>query len=270
MIGRVFARPGDEIVIPQYGYIQFPIVANRVGARLVRAKETNYTTDVDALLGAVTPRTKIAFLANPNNPTGTMTPVSELRRLADQLPASILLVIDLAYGEFAGSGYCEQVHRLALGRDNVVVTRTFSKAHGLAGLRAGWCHAPEWMMPALYAGRGMGTVNAMAQAAAIASLDEIDMVSGNVARIVAERDRVAGELAELGIRALPSAANFILAQISNSSAEHTEALVEYLFDEDGILVNRTRETGLETFFRFSLSLREHNDRLLESIRRFVG
>ncbi len=270
VIGRVFARPGDEIVIPEYGYIQFPIVANRVGADLVRADETDFTTDVDAVLEAITPRTKIVFLANPNNPTGTMVSVTELARLADHLPGRVVLVIDLAYGEFAGAGYCEQVHHLTQGRDNVIVTRTFSKAHGLAGLRVGWCHAPKWMMPALYAGRGMGTVSAVAQAAAIASLADMNAVTVNVARLVAERDRVAGKLAKSGFDVLPSAANFLLTRASESTEAGTEALVEHLFDEAGILVNRTRETGLQTFFRFSLSLPEHNDQLIRCIRQFFG
>ncbi|MEX0343811.1 MAG: histidinol-phosphate transaminase [Rhizobiaceae bacterium] len=271
VIGRVFARPGDEILIPQYGYIQFPIVANRVGATLVRAAERDYTTDVDAILAAVTVRTKIVFLANPNNPTGTMVDEAELDRLADRLSPSVVLVIDLAYGEFAGPGYCDRVQALMADRDNVITTRTFSKAYGLAGLRAGWCHAPEWMMPALYAGRGMGTVNALAQAAALAALKDSEAVERNVAEIVSERDRVAGELSSLGVETLPSRANFLLAKLpGKADPEKTEALVEHLFDEAGILVNRTREAGLEKFFRFSLSLREHNDLLIEQVARFIG
>lgn len=270
VIGRAFAGDGDEIVIPQYGYIQFPIVANRVGATLIRAPETNFTADADALLGSVTPKTKIVFLANPNNPTGTLMPEPELTRLIETLPKHIILVIDLAYGEFAGKEYCARVHELAGQTDNVLVTRTFSKAFGLAGLRVGWCQAPEWMMPALYSARGMGTVNAVAQAAALASLDDMDTVCSNVDLIVAERERVATALSKLKVETLPSAANFLLARIEGANQTQTERLVEYLFDEAGILVNLTREAGLETFFRFSISLPAHNDRLLATVGEFLS
>lgn len=270
VIGRVFARPGDEILIPQYGYIQFPIVANRVGATLVCAPEMNFTSDVDAIIAAVTARTKIVFLANPNNPTGTMVAEAELARLADLLPLSVVLVIDLAYGEFADAGYCNRVHTLMSERTNVITTRTFSKAYGLAGLRAGWCHAPAWMMPALYAGRGMGTVNALAQAAAVSALEDREVVERNVAEITSERKRVTDELRDLGVEMLPSKANFLLARLpGEADPQRTEVFVEYLFEEAGILVNRTRETGLEKFFRFSLSLREHNDLLIEHVGRFI-
>ena len=267
VIGRVFAGKGDEIVISQYGYIQFPIVANRVGATLVRAPEKNFTSDADTLLASITPRTKIVFLANPNNPTGTLMPMAELERLAENLPETVVLVIDIAYGEFAGFDYCAEVHELAGRFSNVAVTRTFSKAYGLAGLRAGWCHAPEWMMPLLYAGRGMGTVNALAQAAALAALDDMDTVRANTSLIVAERDRVAGALDRIGFETLASKANFLLVRPPNPARERTEMLADHLFDDAGILVNLTREAGLENFFRFSLSLPEHNDQLIECLAR---
>lgn len=270
VIGRAFAGQGDEIVIPQFGYIQFPIVSNRVGAKLVRATETDYTANTDALLAAVTPKTKIIFLANPNNPTGTLMPEAELMRLVEALPKHIILVIDLAYGEFAGDDYCARVHKLAGRTEHVLVTRTFSKAFGLAGLRVGWCQAPESMMPILYSARGMGTINAVAQAAALASLSDIGLVNSSVDRIVAERDRIATALSAMGVQTLPSAANFLLARIEGADQASTERLVEYLFDEAGILVNLTRETGLESFFRFSISLPEHNDLLLSTVEDFLS
>ena len=270
VIARNFARPGDEILISQFGYIQFEMTANRLGATLVKAAETGFVSDVDALLAAVTARTRLVFLANPNNPTGTVLPVSELTRLARGLPWQAVLVLDLAYGEFTGDEYCAAVHDLARQQDNVVVTRTFSKAYGLAGLRVGWADAPEWMIPGFYAARGMGSVNAMAQAAAKAALQDIDIVRGRVAEIVAERQRVAKALAAAGISALPSGANFLLVAPDGAGPDVTEALVEYLFDEAGIVVNRTREAGLERFLRFSLGLPEHNDLLIACTQTFMA
>lgn len=269
VIARNFARPGDEILISQFGYIQFEMTTRRLGATLVKAPESDFTSDVDALLAAVTDRTRLVFLANPNNPTGTVLPVAELARLARGLPPQTVLVLDLAYGEFTGFDYCADVHALVQHHENVVVTRTFSKACGLAGLRVGWAHAPEWMMPGFYAARGMGSVNAMAQAAATAALADIDTVRDRVAQIVAERDRVAAALMTLGVSSLPSGANFLLVTIDGAGPERTEALVEYLFDEAGIIVNRTREAGLEHFLRFCLGLPEHNDLLISCIRSFL-
>ena len=269
VIARNFVRPDDEIVISEFGYIQFAIIANRLGARLVKVPEVEFTADVDRLLGAIGPQTKLLFLANPNNPTATMIPEDDLVRLVRDMPRNVVLVIDLAYGEFAGFDYCTRVHDLVRQYENVVVTRTFSKAYGLAGLRAGWCDAPQWMLPALYAARGMGSVNAVAQAAALAALREPELVSARVAQIVAERERVAGELAALGLSCLQSRTNFLLTTLADGDPERAEALVAHLFDDAGILVNRTREKGLERYIRFSLSLPEHNSLLVQSVERFL-
>lgn len=269
VIARNFARPGDDIVTSEFGYIQFELTTRRVGANLIKAPEQDFTTSVDALLRAVTPQTKLVFLANPNNPTGTAFGISELERLVAQLPSEVALVLDLAYGEFAGFDYCKQVHALVGAHDNVIVTRTFSKAFGLAGLRCGWAHAPVWMLPGFYAARGMGSVNAMAQAASVAALSELEIVKDRVAKTVKERDRTAAALTEMGMVCLPSRTNFLLSRIDGYGPDHTDALVEHLFDEGAIVVNRTREAGLETFFRFSLSLPEHNDRLISCVAKFL-
>ncbi len=269
VIARCFARPGDEVLISEYGYIQFALTTHRVGATLVKAPERNFTTQVDAMLAAITGRTRLIYVANPNNPTGTMLAVSELQRLVRAVPPEVVLVVDLAYGEFAGGGYPARVHDLAADHDNVVVTRTFSKAYGLAGLRVGWCHAPAWMIPVLYAARGMGTVNALAQAGAIAALAEQAAIDARVAEILSERARISGALGQLWLEVVPSQTNFMMARFRDGSAELTERLVEALFDEGGFVVNRTREAGLERFFRFSLHLPENNDRLVDCVREFV-
>lgn len=270
VIARVFARPGDEILITEYGYIQFALTANRVGADLVKAPEQDFTTDVDALLSAVTARTRVLFLANPNNPTGTLVDTRELARLADALPPQVLLVLDLAYGEFATPEYCAGVHALVQGRENVVVTRTFSKAYGLAGARVGWCHGPDWIIPLLYAARGMGTVNALAQAAAIAALGDMATVQTRVSEIKAERARMSATMQALGCSVLPSHTNFLLLSPPDQNPDTTEAIVEHVFDTAGIIVNRTREAGLEHFLRVSVSLPAHNDLFLGTLEAFLA
>lgn len=270
VIARNYVRPGDEVLISAYGYIQFEMVANRQGAALVKAPEANFTTDVDALLAAVTSRTKLVFLANPNNPTGTVLPVSELERLVQGMPRHVVVVLDLAYGEFTGFDHCAAVHGLVAGRENVIVTRTFSKAYGLAGLRVGWAHAPAAMMPSLYAARGMGSVNRLAQAAATAALADLDVVKTRVTEIVSERDRTAAALAAMGIVALPSGTNFLLVRVGDKGPETAEALVVHFFDDAGIIVSRTREAGLESWLRFSIGTPAQNDLLVQSAATFMA
>jgi len=269
IIGRCFAGPDDEIVISEYGYIQFPIVANRVGAELVKAREHHFTSCVDNLLAAVTDRTKIVFIANPNNPTGTMISEAELERLARQLPSTVLLVIDLAYGEFVSRTYNASVRSMAANFDNVVVTQTFSKAFGLAGLRVGWCYAADWLIPILNAARGMGTVNAAAQAAAVAALDDMETVSERIEQIKSEKTRLYDSLVSSGFEVIPSSANFLM--VARTGGDHVLAdkLAEHLFNQAGIVVNQTREAGLERFIRFSLSTKENNDLLLECLLTFA-
>ena len=265
---RLFARPGDEVLISEFGYINFAICTNRVGATLVKSPEANLTTDIDALLARVTDRTRLVFLANPNNPTGTALPVAEIARLAAALPDRVVLVLDLAYGEFWGDAFCDEVHALVDRHDTVAVTRTFSKAYGLAGVRIGWCHVPEWMVPLLYAARGMGTVNAVAQAAALAALEDRSIARERVDEICTERDRVAGALQGLGYGGPKSHTNFLLMRRTGATAEETEALVEHLFDAGGLIVNRTREAGLERYFRFSLGNKPANDMLVTCVENF--
>lgn len=268
VIGRVFARPGDEILISAYGYIQFALVANRVGATLVKAPEADFTTDTGALLAAVTDRTRILYLANPNNPTGTYLPVEALERLAQDLPSSVLLVLDLAYGEFAPEGYCAAVHEIVHAHEHVVVTRTFSKAYGLAGARTGWCHGPAWIIPALYAARAMGPVSALAQAAALAALTDMETVHERIATMNAERARVTEALEARQFQVLPSQTNFLLLSPPDRSPETAEAMVVHLFDKAGLIVGRTREAGLERFLRISPSLPEHNDLMIKTLDDF--
>ena len=270
VIARNFISSEDEILISEFGYIQFVLAANRLNARLKKATEKQYSTDVDQLLMQISPRTKLIFLANPNNPTGTVIEIGEITRLIEGMPTNIVLVLDLAYGEFVGFDYCRKIHELVDKYENVVVTRTFSKAFGLAGLRVGWCHAPEAMISGFYAARGMGSVNAMAQAAAEASLRDLPEINSRIRLIVSERKRVASALFEIGIKTLPSQANFLLASIKNHGKEITEELVQFLFNDAGIIVNRTRETGLESFMRFSLSFPKHNDILIKSCIKFMS
>ena len=268
VIARSFVRAGDDIVITEFGYIQFALIANRLNANLLKAPESNYTTDVNALLDTITASTKVIFLANPNNPTGTHIGTEQIKDLASRVPSNVVLVLDLAYGEFVSDAYCSQMHELVKSQNNVVVTRTFSKAYGLAGLRAGWCHAPAWMIPGFYAVRGMGSVNGIAQAGAVAALDDIGTITERIALIASERERVVSALQNHGIVCIPGSTNFLLMTFADKETKEAERFVEFLFDTTGILTTYTREAGLEGFFRISLSLPEHNNLLIEAVKLF--
>src|SRR5690606_12736402 len=173
LLARTFAGPGDEVIYSQYGFIAYPIAIKAAGAAPVVAAEENYTTVVDNILKAVSPRTKLIFLANPNNPTGTYLPDSEIRRLHAALPENVLLVLDEAYAEYVtAEDYQSGFHLLREGAQNVVVSRTFSKIYGLAATRVGWTVCPPGILDPLNRVRETFNVTALSQRAARAALTD--------------------------------------------------------------------------------------------------
>ncbi|MEM8686619.1 MAG: histidinol-phosphate transaminase [Pseudomonadota bacterium] len=269
VVGRCFVRPGDGIVISEYGYIQFSMIAHRLGAKLKKAPEARFTAQADSILAAVDQNTKLIYLANPNNPTGTLMAAEEVARLAGALPGNVVLVLDLAYGEFVGEDYCQRMHALVGAHENVVVTRTFSKVYGLAGVRIGWCHAPTWMMGGLSAARGMGSVNGYAERAALAALGEQNTLRARVRELLNERGKMFDALSATALNVVQSQTNFIMCGVPDENPALVDALVGYLFDEAGIVVGPVREEGLGGFVRFSLSLPEHNALALDVVRAFL-
>ena len=208
-----FAGQGDEVLYARYGFSVYPIAARRVGAMPVEAPDKDYATDVDALLAAVNDRTRVVFLANPNNPTGTFAGREEVARLHAGLPRDSLLVLDQAYAEYLGAADDDSGLVLAANAPNVLVTRTFSKIHGLAAERIGWGYGPAAVIAALHKIRAPFNVTSAGQAAAIAALGDTAFVAASRAHNDRWRSWFAGEVAALGnagLRAVPSKANFIL------------------------------------------------------------
>jgi len=264
VIGRVYARPGDEILFTDHGFLQFLIVALRVGATPVRAAERDLVADIDGLLAAVTGRTRILFIANPNNPTGTRVGAADLRRLRDGLPGRVVLVIDSAYAEYVDDPGYSAGHELVAGSDNVVVTRTFSKAFGLAALRVGWAHCPPAMAAELNRMRGIGNVNAIAQEAAVAARDDMEFVARVRDETARERARLATVLASLGLAVVPSAANFVIARFPAGSNRTAAAAIAHLAARD-VLVRGIEDYGLDDHLRITIGLPAENDRLIEGL-----
>lgn len=213
LAAQAFAGPGDEVVYVRYGFAVYDIAARRCGATVVVAPDKDYATDVDALLASVTARTRVVFIANPNNPTGTFLPRAELVRLHAGLPGDVLLVIDQAYADYLAPGGDDGGMALANTRENVLVTRTFSKIYGLAGERIGWATGAPDLVAALHRIRGPFNVTVSGQRAAVAALADQDFVARSREHNRAERTRFVeaiGALGNYGLRAVPSEANFVL------------------------------------------------------------
>ncbi|MFO1067957.1 MAG: histidinol-phosphate transaminase [Geminicoccaceae bacterium] len=269
VIGRLYARAGDEILLTRYGFVQFPIVAMRTGATPVTAPEDGLDADVDALLAAVTPRTRVLFLANPNNPTGTWIGRDALVRLRDGLPDHVVLVIDSAYAEFAPAESYDDGHGLVGERENVIVTRTFSKAFGLAALRVGWAHAAPATAAVMNRMRGIGNVNALAQAGAIAALEDRAFTAAAVARTIEARERLAGSLRQLGLEVPPSATNFLLVRFPAEPGRDVASAHAALL-ADGILTRRVDDYGLADWLRISVGDQEQVDAVLVTLGRLLA
>ena len=235
LMARCYLRPGLEAIYSEHGFLMYRIGILGAGATPVVAPEKNHTTDVDAILERVSDKTHIVFLANPNNPTGTYLPMSEVRRLHAGLPSSTLLVLDAAYAEYVRRNDYESGIELVSNSNNVVMTRTFSKIHGLAALRVGWIFAPEHIISVLDRVRGPFNVNAAAQAAAVAALEDRDMVDKAVAHNDEWLTWTSEEMRKMGLEVTPSVGNFILIHFDNVEGKTAAEADSYLTSRGYVL-----------------------------------
>ncbi|OZA93709.1 MAG: histidinol-phosphate transaminase [Erythrobacter sp. 34-65-8] len=231
LAAQAFAGPDDEVLFSRFSFSVYDIAARRCGATPVEAPDRDFATDVDALLGAVTGRTRVVFVANPNNPTGTFLPRSEIARLHAGLPADVLLVVDQAYAEYLAPDEDDGGLELAAVHDNVLVTRTFSKIYGLAGVRVGWATGALALVDALNRIRGPFNLTEGGQAAALAALGDQDFVTASRAHNAAELARFSDAMAALGnhgIRPVPGKGNFLLVLFEGalSAADALTALAD--------------------------------------------
>jgi len=232
LAAQAYAGPGDEVLYVRYGFSVYDIAARRCGATPVVAPDCDYGTDVEALLALVNERTRVVFLANPNNPTGSFLPRGEIARLHAGLPSDVLLVLDQAYGEYLAPEDEDGGLALAASADNVLVTRTFSKIYGLAGDRIGWGTGAPAIVDALNRIRGPFNVGTAGQAAALAAVRDQEFVARSREHNRAERARFVARLEALGnrgLRVLPSEANFVL--VLFEGALSAEAAFEGLMEE---------------------------------------
>lgn len=265
-LAQTYAGEGDEVIYTEHGFGMYRIVALAASATPVVVAERERRVDVDAILAACTDRTRLVFLANPANPTGTLLAEEELRRLAGGLPPAALLVVDGAYAEFVGADF-DGAAGLVDARDNVVMTRTFSKIHGLGGLRVGWGYGPRHVIEALNRVRGPFNLSGAALAAAEAAIRDTAHTEDCRAKNAENRARLAADLTALGIPSDRSEANFILARFS--SAAEAEAC-DVALREAGIIVRRVAGYGLPDCLRITIGDAEGCARVTQAIRAFAG
>lgn len=261
-----FAGPGDEILFSRFSFIVYDIAARRCGAIPVEAPDNDYATDVDALLNAVTEQTRVVFIANPNNPTGTFLSREEVTRLHAGLPDDVLLVIDQAYAEYLEPGEDDGGLELAAIHSNVLITRTFSKIYGLAGERIGWATGAPHLIDVLNRIRGPFNVTSTGQAASLAALGDQKFVADSRSHNAVELARFASAIEALGnygLRPIPSKANFLLVLFDGAlSAEN--AL--HALGSAGYAVRHLPGQGLANALRITIGHREDMDRIAVILR----
>ena len=269
LLGKAYLNPGDKVVQSQYGFLVYKLVAMQSLAELVVAPETGYRTDVDAIIEAAGDDAKIVFVANPNNPTGTYIPASEITRLRDALPDETLLVLDSAYAEFVEDPDYEAGIELARTRDNVVMTRTFSKIHGLAALRLGWAYGDPSIIDVLHRVRGPFNVNLPAIEAGIAAIEDADFVRRSIAHNTQWVDFLRQQIGGLGLEVTPSVCNFVLVHFPESGDKTAPDADAYLTSQ-GLIVRRLEPYGLPHALRITIGKEDENRRLAEALTAFMG
>lgn len=261
-----YAGPGDEVLYVRYGFSVYDIAARRCGARPVVAPDADYGTDVDALLTLVGKHTRVVFLANPNNPTGSYLPRGEIARLHAGLPSDVLLVIDQAYGEYVASEDEDGAFGLAERHGNVLVTRTFSKIYGLAGERIGWATGALPIVDTLNRIRGPFNISNTGQAMALAALGDQDFVAASRRHNATERARFVAALSAMGnhgLRPLPSEANFLLIEFSGPLS--AEAAYKGLADR-GYITRWLPGQGLPQCLRITIGTAGQMDDIIAALQ----
>ncbi len=268
LLSQAYLSPGDEAIFTEHGFLVYKIYTQSAGATPVSVKETDERANVDAILAAVTPKTKIVFLANPNNPTGTYLPFEEVRRLHAGLPKNVLLVIDAAYAEYVRRNDYEAGVELVAGSQNVVMTRTFSKVHGLGGARIGWCYAPAHVVDALERVRDPFNVTSTAIEAGVAAMHDRAHVERSVAHNETWLPWLSEELTKLGLRVTPSVCNFILVHFPEDGRHSAPAADDYL-GARGYILRRVAGYGFPNALRMTVGTEEANRGVVAALTEFL-
>ena len=267
LLGSAYLQPGDEAIYSEHGFVLYKLIIKANGATPVAAPETDVTANVDAILKCVTDKTRIVYLANPNNPTGTYLPAGELERLHAGLPAHVVLVLDGAYAEYVTETDYEAGAALVERTKNVVMTRTFSKIYGLAALRVGWGYCPPAIADVLNRLRAPFNVNAVAHAAATAAVRDQAFTKEAVAHNTYWRDWLTKEIRDLGLTVPNSVGNFILILFQDAQ---TADAADTLLQQRGLILRRMDGYGFAEGLRLSVGLEDANRAVVAVLNEFVN
>jgi histidinol-phosphate aminotransferase len=261
-----YGGPGRDIIMSEHGFTIYYIAGIYAGSRVIKVPERNLQPDLDAMLAAVSPATKAVFLANPNNPTGAMIPEREMARFRAALPPEVLLVIDSAYAEYVMRDDYNPGERLVDATDNTIMTRTFSKMFGLAGVRIGWCYGPPGVIDVLNRIRGTFNVSVAAQAAGVAALQEKGWVEKGREHNAIWRPKLAAGIEAAGIKVWPGEGNFVLCDFV--TVEKANA-ADLFLRQRGLIVRRVTSYGLPQCLRITVGTAEECGMVIDSLTDFM-
>ncbi len=269
MLVSCYAGPGDEVIFPEISFIIYPILTSVSGARAVTVPNNqDMAADIDGILEAVTSKTKIVIIDNPNNPTGAYNAWDEVKRLHAGLPDDVVLILDGAYAECATAVDFQAGEALVESTHNVVMTRTFSKMYALAGLRAGWCYAPDTICDVLNRVRLPFALNIAAQAAAREAVLDIEHSRAAVTFNNEGRAYLTASLSALGLRVVPSQANFVFVEFPGEPPVRAEDANEFL-TQNGYLLRHIKGPVTGKFLRMTIGSEQQNRSVVELLREFL-
>ncbi|MBI3704267.1 MAG: histidinol-phosphate transaminase [Rhizobiales bacterium] len=269
LLARAYLADGDEAIHTTHGFLVYPIATMGTGAKPVVAPEKNFTADVDAILACVSKKTKLVFLANPNNPTGTYIPFDEVKRLHAGLPPHVLLILDAAYAEYVQRNDYEAGIELVATSENVVMCRTFSKIYGLAALRLGWMYGPAHVVDAVNRIRGPFNVNAAAIAAGIAAIRDNAHVEKSRAHNTKWLAWLTEEIGRLGLTVTPSVGNFVLIHFPTTPGRTAKEADAFL-TKRGLILRGVGGYKLPNALRMSVGSEEANRLVVQALAEFLG
>lgn len=268
MLVHAYAGPGDTMVQSAYGFLMYAIYGKSAGVETILAPETNLTADVEAMIAAVTPSTRLVFLANPNNPTGSVLDAGTVRRLREGLRDDIILVLDSAYAEFVERTDYDAGIELVNSHPNTVMLRTFSKIHGMGGLRLGWAYGPAHIIDVLNRVRGPFNVSSMAQAAGVAAIEDTAFQDEVRAHTTLWREWTRKRLEALGLEVAPSVGNFLLATFDAEGPRNADKADAFLRSR-GVICRRVVGYGLAHSIRISIGLGDEMKFLASTLEEFM-
>src|SRR5438132_7036178 len=269
LLAHTYLGHGDEAISTAHGFLVYPIATMANGGKNVVAPETEFTANVDAILKLVSPRTKLVWLANPNNPTGTYLPFDEVKRLRAGLPPHVLLVLDAAYSDYVSRNDYELGIELVATTDNTVMTHTFSKIHGLAALRIGWMYGPAHVVDAVNRIRGPFNVSTPAMLAGVAALADTAHLERSRSHNTRWLAWLSEEIGKLGLKVTPSVANFVLIHFPQQKGKTADDADAFL-TKRGLILRALKNYRLPHALRLTVGTEEANRLVVEALRDFMG